>query len=193
MENSVRVVRAAIPDILLLEPVKHGDARGFFSETYRRSALAEHGVDVDFVQDNHSRSAARGTVRGLHFQKPPRAQGKLVRATRGAVLDVSVDIRRGSPTFGQHVAVRIGEEEWNQVYIPPGFAHGFCTLEPDTEVLYKVTDYYSPEHDAGLRWDDPALGIEWPVGADVATLSDKDTKHPLLADLVLCFEYRGGA
>ncbi len=189
----MRVVRADIPDILLLWPVKHGDARGFFSETYRRSVLAEHGADVEFVQDNHSRSASRGTVRGLHFQKPPRAQGKLLRVTRGAVLDVAVDIRRGSPTFGQHVAVRVSEEDWNQIYIPPGFAHGFCTLADDTEVLYKVTDYYSPEHDAGLRWDDPALAIQWPVGAGEATLSDKDTRHPLLSELPLSFEYGGGA
>lgn len=187
----VRVVRAAIPDVLLLQPLKNNDARGFVSETYRRSALAAYGVDADFVQDNHSRTVARNTVRGLHFQKPPRAQGKLLRVTRGAVLDVAVDIRHGSPTFGRHVARRVSAEEWNQIYVPPGFAHGFCTLEDDTDVLYKLTDYYSPEHDMGLCWDDPALGIDWPVGANEATLSDADRKHPLLAELPVYFQYGG--
>lgn len=173
----------------LLEPRRFGDDRGFFSETFRRSTFEDAGIVHDWVQDNHSLSGPRGTVRGLHFQLPPKGQAKLVRVTRGRVLDVAVDLRRGSPTFGQHVAVELSADAWNQLYVPVGFAHGFCTLEEDTEVLYKVSEYYSPEHDRGLRWDDPALGIEWPFSAAEAVLSPKDQAHPLLAELPVCFEY----
>lgn len=185
-------VSTEIPDVKVFRAKKHGDHRGFFSEVFRRSALLEHGIDVDFVQENHSLSAARGTVRGLHFQIAPRAQAKLLRVPRGAILDVAVDIRHGSPTFGRHVAVRLGADEWNQIYVPVGFAHGFCTLEPDTEVLYKVSDYYSPEHERGIRWNDPALGIAWPVGADEAVLSPKDREYPMLADQPPWFEHSTG-
>ncbi|HLL88787.1 MAG TPA: dTDP-4-dehydrorhamnose 3,5-epimerase [Tepidisphaeraceae bacterium] len=178
-----------IPDVKLVRPDKFGDSRGFFSETYSRKALAAAGfLDVEFVQDNQSLSAEVGCVRGLHFQTPPMAQAKLVRVVRGAILDVAVDLRRSSPTFGRHVAVRVSAAEWNQIFVPEGFAHGFCTLEPDTEVIYKVTTYYSPQHDKGLRWDDPAMGIDWPVTAEVAKLSDKDKKHPTLAELPAYFE-----
>jgi len=178
----MRIVPTAIPDVKLVEPERRGDARGFLSEVWRRDKLAAGGIDADFVQEIHSRSAGAGTVRGLHFQIPPHAQAKLVRVARGAILDVAVDIRRGSPTFGRHVAVEISADAWNQLYVPEGFAHGFCTLEPDTDVIYKVTAYYAPDHDRGLRWDDPALGIDWPVEGEV-TLSARDRTHPALADL----------
>lgn len=180
-----------IAGVKLIEPVRHGDARGFFSEVYREDVLLRHGVDLRLVQENHSRSAAPGTIRGLHFQTPPAAQAKLVRVAAGAVFDVAVDIRRGSPTYGRHVAVVLSAAEGNQLLVPEGFAHGFCTIAPDTEVLYKVSRYYSPENDRGLAWDDPALGIAWPL-AGAPLLSDKDRRHPLLADLPAYFEYPAG-
>ncbi len=186
----MEIQRLDIPDVLIVKPKKFGDHRGFFSETYKKKALVDAGVDVEFVQDNHSFSATKGTVRGLHFQTDPFAQGKLVRVVRGAILDVAVDIRRGSPTYGKHVSAVISAEEWNQIYLPVGFAHGLCTLEPDTEVLYKVTAPYSPENDRGLLWNDPALGIEWPLAEGEAVLSDKDRVHPTLADLPEYFRYQ---
>jgi dTDP-4-dehydrorhamnose 3,5-epimerase len=176
----VQITSLAIPDVRLVVPDRFGDARGFFSETYSRRDFAAAGIADEFVQDNQSRSASVGTVRGLHYQLPPFAQGKLIRALKGSILDVAVDIRRGSPSFGTHVAVILTAEAGNQLYVPTGFAHGFCTLEPDTEVAYKVTAYYSREHDRGIRWNDPALGIDWPVEADVAVLSAKDVALPLL-------------
>ena len=172
-----------IPEVRLLSPQRFQDERGFFSETWSRPRLREQGIDVDFVQDNHSLSREVGTVRGLHFQTPPFAQAKLVRVTRGAILDVAVDLRRGSPTFGRHVSAIVSAEAWNQIFVPVGFAHGFCTLEPDTEVIYKVDNVYAPKCDRGLRWNDPALGIAWPVDEARATLSAKDQQHPLLRDL----------
>ena len=175
------VEATAIADVKIITPRRFGDHRGFFSEVYNKRALAEAGIELEFVQDNHSLSAEVGTVRGLHFQTPPMAQDKLVRVTRGAVLDVAVDVRTGSPTYGKHVAVELSAENWRQLLVPIGFAHGFCTLEPDTEVMYKVTNYYSAEHDGGVAWDDPALGIEWPVKD--AVLSEKDRGLPRLADL----------
>ena len=175
----------------LLAPVRHGDARGFFSETWSRAAFSRIGIDCNFVQDNHSLSRVKGTVRGLHFQTPPFAHAKLVRVARGAVLDVAVDIRHGSPTFGQHVAVELSEQNWHQLFVPEGFAHGFCTLEADTEVLYKVSAPYAPDHDKGLMWNDPALAIDWPVSADEAVLSDKDRAQPRLADLEPVFTWSG--
>jgi dTDP-4-dehydrorhamnose 3,5-epimerase len=184
----VNVLETDIPDVKVLSPERFGDDRGFFSETYNRRALAEAGLELDFVQDNDSLSAEPGTVRGLHFQIPPFAQHKLVRVVRGAILDVAVDLRRGSTTRGRHVAVRISAENWNQVLVPEGFAHGFCTLEPDTHIVYKVTSHYSPQHDKGLLWNDPALGIQWPVSAGEAVLSQRDTKWPRLADLADYFE-----
>jgi dTDP-4-dehydrorhamnose 3,5-epimerase len=191
-EPSMQIVDTKIPEVKIVKAVRIGDQRGFFSETYRKSVLVEAGIDVEFVQDNHSLSATPGTVRGLHYQSPPRAQGKLVRVIRGAILDVALDIRFGSPTFGHHVAVRLSADEWNQLWLPIGFAHGLVTLEPDTEVLYKVTDYYSPAHDLGVRWDDPALAIDWPVKPLQAVLSEKDRRHPLLSELPLHFRYAAG-
>lgn len=179
----------AIPDVKRLVPHIHRDARGFFSETYSRRALEAAGIVANFVQDNHSLSLAIGVVRGLHFQKPPHAQGKLVRVARGAAFDVAVDIRRGSPTFGRHVSAILSAENWAQLWIPVGFAHGFCTLAPETEVLYKTTDYYVPECDCGLQWDDPALAIDWPVGAAEAMLSERDRHHPGLAELEPVFSF----
>lgn len=163
-------------------PRKFGDDRGFFSETYKVKALAEAGIDLNFVQDNHSYSAAKGVVRGLHYQMPPFAQDKLVRVIRGAIFDVAVDIRKSSPTFGKWVSLEVSAEKWNQILVPKGFAHGFMTLTEDTEVIYKVTDYYSPEHDRSIRFDDAAIGINWPIPVNGVQLSDKDQKAPLLAD-----------
>lgn len=177
------VVSLDIPDVKIIRPKKFGDHRGFFSETYNKKTFEAAGLQYDFVQDNQSLSAEVGTIRGLHFQLPPFAQDKLVRVVRGAILDVAVDIRKDSPTFGRHVSAVISAAEWNQILVPIGFAHGFCTLEPDTEVIYKVTNYYSAEHDRGLLWNDPELGIDWPVSADKARLSDKDHKHPTFAQL----------
>ena len=183
----MQVQELAIPDVKVLIPQRFGDARGFFSEVYSRKALSESGIDTEFVQDNHSRSAARGTVRGLHFQVPPRAQDKLVRVVRGSVFDVAVDLRRSSPTYGRHVSVVLSAETWNQVLVPVGFAHGFMTLAPDTEVVYKVSDYYAPDHDDGLLWNDPELGIRWPVSEEEAVLSDKDRRQPKFAGFVTPF------
>lgn len=183
----LEVRRLPLPEVKLLVPRRFGDDRGWFSETYNARRFAEAGIASAFVQDNHSYSAQRGTVRGLHFQAPPFAQAKLVRVLRGSIFDVAVDIRRGSPTFGQHVTAILTAAEGSQLFIPIGFAHGFCTLEPDVEVAYKVDQYYSPEHDLGLRWDDASLGIDWPVGSDDAVVSDKDRSHPRLCDLPAYF------
>ena len=179
----MQVEDTAIPAVKLVSPKRFGDARGFFSEVYSRRAWAAAGLDYEFVQDNHSYSAEAGVIRGLHFQTPPFAQTKLVRVVRGRILDVAVDLRRASPTFGQHVAVELSAANWRQLLVPVGFAHGFCTLEPDCEVVYKVTSFYSAEHDRGLAFDDPALGLEWGVDLSKALLSEKDTRHPRLADL----------
>lgn len=185
----IEVVALDIPAVKLIQPRKFEDARGFFSETYNKAELAEHGIDLEFVQDNHSYSRERGVIRGLHYQEPPFAQDKLVRVVRGAILDVAVDIRRGSPTFGKHVTAILSTENWTQILVPAGFAHGICTLEPNTEIIYKVTNYYSPDHDRGIAWDDPALAIDWPVTAEEAILSDKDRRQPRLSEIASCFEY----
>ena len=183
-------VRAlAIPEVKLITPRIFRDARGFFSETFSARALAAAGIDVPFVQDNHSHSADKGVVRGLHFQTPPHAQAKLIRVARGTILDVAVDIRVGSPTYGRHVSAVLSAENWTQIWIPEGFAHGFCTLEAGTEVIYKVSAYYAPESDHGLRWNDAALGIDWPVDAAQAILSEKDAQLPLLTELPAYFRY----
>lgn len=179
----MQVESLAIPDVKLLTPRKHGDHRGFFSEVFNRKALAEAGINIDFVQDNHSLSAEKGTMRGLHFQSPPFAQDKLVRVVKGSIFDVAVDLRKGSPTYGQHVSAVVSAEAWNQILVPIGFAHGFMTLEPDTEVIYKVSNYYAPDHDHGLLWNDPALGIEWPFAQDEITLSDKDRRQPVIGEI----------
>lgn len=181
----------SIPEIVLVKPKRFSDARGFFEETFHEARYAENGVVGPFVQDNHSLSQQKGVIRGLHFQIPPHPQGKLVRCTRGAILDVAVDIRTGSPTYGRHVAVELSAENGWQLFVPQGFAHGFCTLVPDCEVDYKVTGYYAPDCDKGLAFDDPGLAIGWPVGAAAAILSDKDRKHPSLAGLPAYFHYSG--
>ncbi|MGU3538852.1 dTDP-4-dehydrorhamnose 3,5-epimerase [Methylobacterium sp. A54F] len=179
----MQVIATEIPEVKLVRPKRFGDARGWFSETYRADALAEGGIPNAFVQDNQSFSAPQGTVRGLHFQIAPAAQAKLVRVLAGAILDVAVDLRRASPTYGRHVAVRLDAEGGEQLFVPAGFAHGFCTLVPDTMVAYKVDAYYSPAHDRNLAFDDPQIGIAWPVEAGAAILSDKDRAAPRLADL----------
>ncbi|MCW8087485.1 dTDP-4-dehydrorhamnose 3,5-epimerase [Sabulicella glaciei] len=179
----MKVTPQPIPEVLLIEPRKFGDARGFFSEVWKRSALREAGLDAEFVQDNHSFSAERGVLRGLHFQRPPTPQGKLVRVVRGAILDVAVDVREGSPSYGNHVAVELSAENWRQLWVPRGFAHGFVTLTADCEVLYKVDAEYDPATDAGIAWDDPDLGIQWPLPPGGPVLSDKDRKAPRLRDI----------
>ena len=186
----MQIIPTVIPEVKEIRPVRHGDARGFFSEIFREDVLRQHGIDMAFVQENHSLSADRGVVRGLHFQTPPMAQAKLVRVAAGAILDVAVDIRAGSSTYGRHVAMVLSAAEGNQLFVPEGFAHGFCTLEPNTQVIYKVNRYYSPEHDRGVMWDDPALGINWPVAGGEAVLSDKDRRQPLMAELPPFFSYR---
>jgi dTDP-4-dehydrorhamnose 3,5-epimerase len=178
----MQVTDTAIPDVKLVRPVRHVDHRGFFTETYNARALAAAGIDVVMLQDNHSLSHARGTVRGLHLQLPPQAQAKLVRVVRGAILDVAVDLRRGERTFGQHVAVVLDAASGAQLFIPPGFAHGLCTLESETEVFYKVSAPYAPALERGVRWNDPSLGIEWPDCADEQLMSPRDGALPLLAD-----------
>jgi dTDP-4-dehydrorhamnose 3,5-epimerase len=189
-EDSVVEIRPlTIAEVKLVIPKIHRDGRGFLSETYNRRLMNAAGIAAEFVQDNHSLSVEAGTLRGLHFQIPPHAQGKLVRVVRGAIFDVAVDIRTGSPTFGQHVSAILSAGNWTQMWIPPGFAHGFCTLEPNTEVIYKVTAYYAPECDRGLQWDDVVLGIEWPVGPDNVKLSDKDRKQPVLKEIAPAFVF----
>ena len=185
----MEVLETKIAGIKLLKPVRRVDPRGFFSEVFKEQVLRENGIDIHFVQDNHSLSVNKGVVRGLHFQIPPSAQAKLLRVTAGSIFDVAVDIRWGSPSFGRHFAAVLSAADWNQIFIPEGFAHGYCTLEPDTEVIYKVNTYYSPEHDRGLLWNDPALGIVWPVSTDKALVSDKDRTHPVLSDLPRYFLY----
>ena len=183
----MQVEELAIPGVRVLTPNKHGDRRGFLSEVYSRRTLAQAGIDTDFVQDNHSVSARRGTVRGLHFQAPPHAQDKLVRVVRGSVFDVAVDLRRGSPTYGRHVSIVLSAEAWNQVLIPVGFAHGFMTLEPDSEVVYKVSDHHAPDHDRGIVWNDPSLGIRWPIPEAEVVISDRDRGLPGFAGFVTPF------
>ncbi|MFC7335521.1 dTDP-4-dehydrorhamnose 3,5-epimerase [Rhodocista pekingensis] len=188
----MQVETTPIDGVLLITPRRFFDDRGYFAELYQEERYRAAGVEVRFMQDNKSLSRPVYTVRGLHFQRPPVAQAKLVQVLRGSIVDVAVDIRHGSPTFGRHVAVTLSAEAGNQLYVPAGFAHGFCTLEPDTEVHYKVSAPYSREHDGGIHWADPALGIEWPAGPDRAVVSDKDRVLPRLADLGPLFHYEGG-
>lgn len=180
----MEVIETGIRGLLVVRAARRGDARGWFAETWSRRAFAEAGIDADFVQDNHSYSAAPGTVRGLHFQRAPFAQAKLVRVLAGAVLDVAVDIRPGSPTFGRHAAIRLAADEPSMLFVPEGFAHGFCTTAPDTEVAYKVTAPYAPDHEGGVAWDDPGLAIPWPVDPARAVVSERDRRWPRLADAV---------
>ncbi|MER8823829.1 dTDP-4-dehydrorhamnose 3,5-epimerase [Mesorhizobium sp. M0991] len=172
----------SLDGVLEITPKRFADARGFFSETYNAAGLAKAGIDLVFVQDNHSLSTAAGVLRGLHYQLPPFAQAKLVRVVRGAILDLAVDIRKSSPTFGKWVSLEVSAERWNQILVPTGFAHGFVTLAENTEVIYKVTSPYSPAQDRGIRFDDPAIGIEWPTFPNGLVLSDKDRNAPLLAE-----------
>jgi dTDP-4-dehydrorhamnose 3,5-epimerase len=185
----VRIEDAGLPGLKVITPARVEDARGWFSETFRLDALREAGVEVDWVQDNHSLSRAAGTVRGLHYQAPPRAQWKLVRCAAGAVLDVAVDARLGSPGFGRWVAVELSAANGRQLLIPAGFLHGFATLTPDAELLYKCSDTYSAEHDGAVAWDDPDLAVNWGPGADAAVLSDKDRAAPAWADWASPFTY----
>jgi dTDP-4-dehydrorhamnose 3,5-epimerase len=178
-----------IPDVVRITPARFGDSRGYFSEVFKDGWFRETIADVSFVQDNQSLSAAAGTVRGLHFQLEPFAQGKLVRAIAGAIFDVAVDIRVGSPSFGRWVAAELSADNGDQLWIPAGFAHGFATLVPDTIIHYKVTAPYSAADDRGLLWNDPAIGIEWPVAEEDAILSDKDRGQPRLADLPPAFRH----
>lgn len=186
----MQVEETALSGVLVLTPKRFGDARGFFSESWNRRTLAEHGITLDFVQDNHSLSAAAGTIRGLHFQAPPHAQAKLVRCGRGALYDVAVDIRKGSPTYGQWVGLELSFENGRQLLIPEGFAHGFVTRQPDTEICYKCTDYYAPDCDGALRWD--SCGIDWGLSGD-PVLSDKDAAAPPLAAFDSPFAWEGDA
>lgn len=181
--------RLAIPDVILITPAIFRDERGFFSEVWKQKAFDEAGVPLNFVQDNHVLSGPKGTMRGLHFQLAPKAQDKLVRCPRGSILDVAVDIRRSSPTFGKYVSAVLSAANWQQLLVPKGFAHGYITLEPDTEVIYKVTEVYSPQHDKGIAWDDPAIGIEWGLDAgEEAVLSPKDRMQPKLAAAAQLFD-----
>lgn len=175
-----------IPDVKLLYPIKLGDERGFFSETYSKAAFADAGIEQSFVQDNHSLSRSVGVLRGLHYQCAPFEQDKLVRVVRGRILDVAVDIRRKSPTFGKWVSAEISADEWNQVFVPKGFAHGFLTLEPDTEVNYKVSAPYAPEAERSIMWNDADLGINWPIARDAVVLSHKDAQAMSFADYCKC-------
>jgi len=188
-DGVMQITQTEIVEVKILKPIRHADERGFFSEVFKEGVLQQNGIDVHFVQDNHSLSLGKGVVRGLHFQVPPFAQAKLLRVISGSIFDVAVDIRWDSPSFGRHVGVMLSAREWNQIFIPEGFAHGYCTLDPDTEVIYKVNRYYSAEHDRGLLWNDPSLGIAWPFKLSEVLLSDKDRKHPVLADLPRYFRY----
>ena len=183
----MRVIETEIPEVKRVVPIRHGDARGWFSETFRADLLAASGIACDFVQDNQSFSVPKGTIRGLHFQLRPAAQAKLVRVLAGSILDVAVDLRRGSPSFGRHVAVRLDAAEGEQLFVPAGFAHGFCTLEADTMIAYKVDAYYSREHDRAIAWNDPDIAIAWPVTPAEAQLSDKDRAAPRLAAMDVLF------
>lgn len=181
--NVLEFINLEISGVIEIRPVRHGDERGYFSEVFRADHFCREARDVEFVQENESLSAQAGTVRGLHFQTSPFAQGKLVRCIAGSIFDVAVDLRRDSPSYAKWVGLTLSAAQGNQLWVPPGFAHGFCTLEPDCLVSYKVTSYYAPEADKGVAWDDPDIGVAWPDLADPETLSAKDRKQPALADL----------
>ncbi len=185
------IQKTALPGVLILTPARHGDARGFFSESWNRQRMLDAGIEIDFVQDNHSLSAQVGTVRGLHFQAPPHAQDKLVRCAKGALYDVALDIRRGSPTYGNWIGVELSFENGKQLLVPAGFLHGFVTRAPDTEIVYKCSDYYSPECDGAVHWD--RCGVDWGISPDKALLSDKDATAPALADFETPFVWEGAA
>lgn len=182
----MKVTSLKLQGASIIEPIVHGDSRGYFMESYNDAILQQQGIKYNFIQDNQSLSAEPGVLRGLHYQLNPKAQTKLLRVLSGAIYDVIVDIRRNSPTFGQWVGVILSAHNHRQLLVPAGFAHGFCTLVPNTQVFYKVDEYYSPENDRGILWNDPALGIDWPTSNPI--LSDKDQRHPLLKDAELNFE-----
>jgi len=184
----MQVIPCDVSDVKEIRPARFGDERGYFAELYSARKFNDAGIALGFVQDNIASSREAGTVRGLHFQKPPFAQDKLVWAIRGRVLDVVVDIRRGSPSYGRHVAVELSADGWNQLLVPVGFAHGYCTLEPDSVVMYKVTAFYSPQHEGGLLWNDPALGIAWPFDDATAIVNPRDRGYPTLARLDTPFD-----
>ncbi|MBO9468073.1 dTDP-4-dehydrorhamnose 3,5-epimerase [Tropicibacter sp. R15_0] len=188
----MQVTETPLPGVFLLEPRRFGDDRGFFCESWNKARMAEAGLDYDFVQDNHSMSAQVGTVRGLHFQSPPHAQAKLVRCGRGVLFDVAVDIRKGSPTYGQWVGYELSFDNGKQLLIPEGFLHGFATRTPDTEIIYKCSDYYAPDCDGAVRFDCPDLGIDWGLSGD-AVLSEKDAAAPVMADFDSPFVWEGAA
>ncbi len=185
------IEETGLPGLVVLTPPRFGDARGFFAETYNQSKMAEHGIETVFVQDNHSLSAQVGTVRGLHFQAPPHAQAKLVRCGRGVLFDVAVDIRKGSPTYGRWYGVELSFDNGKQLLIPAGFAHGFATRTPDTEIVYKCSDFYAPETEGALRFDDPDLGIDWAMGEVVPVLSEKDAAAPGFSGFESPFVFEG--
>lgn len=178
----VQVIETALQGVKLVVPKRIDDARGSFSELWNARDFQAAGIDALFVQDNFTLNLHKHTIRGLHYQAPPAMQGKLLRVSRGSILDVVVDVRVGSPSFGRHVSAVLSADNWHQMWIPPGFAHGYCTLVADSEVHYKVTGFYSPAHDRGIAWNDPALGIAWPVAEDAAMLSDRDRRNPRLAE-----------
>jgi dTDP-4-dehydrorhamnose 3,5-epimerase len=184
----MNIEKTILPGVLILTPARHGDARGFFSESWNRAKMTEAGIDVDFVQDNHSLSQAAGTIRGLHMQTPPHGQAKLVRCGRGRLFDVAVDIRGGSPTFGQWVGVELSFDNGRQLFIPEGFLHGFVTREPNTEIVYKCSDYYAPQCDRAVRFDDPDIGIDWQSDHPLV-ISEKDAVAPTLAQIETPFVY----
>lgn len=178
----MEIRQLGLDGVVEITPRKFGDARGFFAETYSRPRFVEAGIDIAWMQDNQSFSAGKFTLRGLHFQVAPFAQDKLIRVLKGAIFDVAVDLREGSPTYGKWVACELSASKFNQLLVPKGFGHGFLTLEPDTEVFYKVSAPYAPQCDRGIRWNDPAIAIDWPLGGAAPLLSDKDLRAPLLAD-----------
>lgn len=184
-----KVTALSIPEVMEVIPDRHEDARGFFSETFNAAQFSEAGIQIEWVQDNHSFSAAKGVIRGLHYQRPPFAQAKLVRVTKGAIFDVAVDIRHGSPTFANWCALIVSAEKWNQILVPAGFAHGLLTLEPDTEVLYKVSAHYSPECDCTINFADPDIGVDWPLSGVEPVLSPKDRAAPFLRDVISGFQF----
>ena len=187
--NALEITKTALPGVLILTPRRFGDDRGFFSESWNKSVLADAGITIDFVQDNHSLSDAVGTVRGLHYQSPPHAQAKLVRCGRGSLLDVAVDARKGSPTYGKWISVELSFDNGRQLLIPAGCLHGFATREPQTEIIYKCSDYYAPDCDGAVRFDDPDIGVEWGLGDAAPVLSDKDRNAPAFRDFESPFTY----
>lgn len=185
----MQVENTAIPEVLLVTPKRFGDARGYFSETWNRETWKKSGLDVNFVQDNHSRSEKKGTLRGLHYQSPPMAQDKLIRVISGSILDVAVDARKGSPNFGKWVGEKLSEENGKQLFVPRGFLHGFVTLENDTQVIYKCSNFYAPECDGSVSFDDPILAIDWGVDRSSAILSEKDANAESFSDFDSPFKY----